>query len=301
MFLDDSRPGRRRPPGRPCSTISLACLMVRGQAALLQLVEDEGLEELEGHLLGQAALVQLEVGADHDDRAARVIHALAQQVLAEAALLALERVAQGLERPVVGALEHAAAAAVVEQRVHSLLKHALLVAHDHVGRAQLDELLQAVVAVDDAAVEVVQIARGEAAAVERHQGPQLGRDDRDHVQDHPLGLVAALAEGLHDLEALSEVGALLVVAQDFDVGPEEVLLALQAGQPRPPRHLARGALAVLAVLLHEILKPDAPMLTVKASGRRRNGARPGSCRRGAPCIAGPWCPLAPRCNRRCSR
>ena len=130
---------------------------------------DEGLEQLQRHLLGQAALVQLQLGADHDDGAARVVHALAQQVLAEAALLALQGVGERLQRAVVGPAQHAAAAAVVEQRVHRLLQHALLVAHDDVGRAQLDELLQAVVAVDDAPVQVVQVRGGEAAAVQGHQ------------------------------------------------------------------------------------------------------------------------------------
>ena len=57
-------------------------------AALFEPVIDEGLEELEGHFLGQTALVKLQFGADHDDGTAGVIDALAEQVLAEAALLA---------------------------------------------------------------------------------------------------------------------------------------------------------------------------------------------------------------------
>src|SRR5205823_2266310 len=125
------------------------------------------LEQLERHLLGQTALVELELGADHDDRTAGVVDALAEEVLAEAALLALEGVGERLQRTVVRALEHAAAAAVVEERVDRFLQHALLVAHDDIGRAELEQLLEAVVAVDDAAVEVIEIRRGEAAAVQR--------------------------------------------------------------------------------------------------------------------------------------
>ena len=75
----------------------------RGDAPLLELAQDERLEQLERHLLGQPALVELEVRPDHDDRAARVVDALAEQVLSEAALLALQRVGQGLQRPVVRA------------------------------------------------------------------------------------------------------------------------------------------------------------------------------------------------------
>src|SRR6185312_15480485 len=51
---------------------------------LFQAVIDEWLEQLKRHLLGQAALMQLEFRTNHDHGAARVVHALAQQVLTEA-------------------------------------------------------------------------------------------------------------------------------------------------------------------------------------------------------------------------
>src|ERR1700731_4501781 len=85
--------------------------------------------------------------------------------LPEAALLALEHVGERLQRPLVGAGDDPAAPAVVEQRVDGLLQHPLLVADDDVGRPQLDQPLQPVVAVDDAAIEVIEVGRGEAAAV----------------------------------------------------------------------------------------------------------------------------------------
>ena len=87
----------------------------------------------------------------------------------------------------------AAAAAVVEQRVDRLLEHALLVADDDVRRVQLHQALQPVVPVDDAPVEVVQVGGGEAAAVERHERAEIGRDHRDDLEDHPLGLVARVS------------------------------------------------------------------------------------------------------------
>ncbi len=51
----------------------------------------------------------------------------------------------------------ASASAVVEQGVDGFLEHALLVADDDVGSTQLEETLEAVVAVDDAAVQVVEV------------------------------------------------------------------------------------------------------------------------------------------------
>ena len=64
---------------------------------------DERLEQLQRHQLRQAALVQLQRRARDDHRAAGVVDALAEQVLAEAALLALEHVGERLQRPVARA------------------------------------------------------------------------------------------------------------------------------------------------------------------------------------------------------
>src|SRR5690606_30857188 len=166
---------------------------------------DERLEQLERHLLGQAALVQLQLRTGDDDRTARIIDALAEKVLADPALLALEHVAERLQRTLVGAGDHTAAAAVVEQRVDRFLQHALFVADDDVRRAQLHEALQAVVAVDHAAVEVVEIRGREAAAVQRDERTQLRRNDRHDVEEHPFRAVAGFDEAFDDLKPLDDL------------------------------------------------------------------------------------------------
>ena len=188
----------------------------------LQTRVNERLEQLERHLLRQAALVELQLRADHNDRAARIVDALAEQVLAETALLALQHVCERLQWPLVGARDDAPAPAVVEQGVDRFLQHPLLVADDDVGRSELHQPLQAVVAVDDAAVEVVQVRGGEAASVERHQRAQLGRNDRHDREDHPLGTIAALDEALDDLQALAELLGLQVGGRLGDLLPEPV-------------------------------------------------------------------------------
>ncbi len=186
----------------------LGRLDVLGQFQVDQALHDKRLEQFERHLLGQTALVQAQGGPDNDDRTARVVHALSQQVLAEAPLLALEHVGEALERPVARARHGPSPAPVVEQGVDGFLQHALFVVDDDLGRAQVEQPLQPVVPVDHPAVEVVQVARGEPATVELDHGPQLGRDDRDDVEDHGPGVVDP-APGLvppvesgDDLEAL---------------------------------------------------------------------------------------------------
>ena len=178
----------------------------RGRVAtLFQLVVDERLEQLQGHVLRQPALVQTQFRADDDNRPARIIDPLAEQILAEPSALALQHVGQRLERALVRAGQRPAATAVVEQRVHRFLQHALFVAHDDVGCAQLHESFEPVVAVDDAAVQVVQVGRGEAAPVERHERAQVGWNDRNDLQDHLLGQVARLAEGVDDLQPFGDL------------------------------------------------------------------------------------------------
>jgi hypothetical protein len=112
--------------------------------------------------------------------------------------------------------------------------------------AHLHQLLQPVVPVDDATVEVVQVRGGEAAAVERHERAQVRRDHRYHVHDHPLGLVplarggARVADRVDHLEPLQRL--LLPVLARL-VGDLLAQLLGQAVQPvavRVPVPLALG-------------------------------------------------------------
>src|SRR5207302_1915323 len=185
-------------------------LLDRGAMARgLQLVVNEGLEKLQSHFLGQTALVEPEFGAHDDNGASGIVYALPQQVLPEAALLAFQRIGERFKRPVVRTPQDATAAAIIKERIHGFLKHALLVAHDDVGSMELHQLLKAVIAIDHPPIEIVEIGGGKSAAVKGHQRPQLRRKHRDHIQDHPLGLITALAEGIHHAQPLSILDALL--------------------------------------------------------------------------------------------
>jgi hypothetical protein len=84
------------------STIFLAALMFCAALRSTSWAMMNGLNSSSAMSFGSPALVQLEVRAGHDHRAARVVDALAEQVLAETALLALEHVAQGLQRRLPG-------------------------------------------------------------------------------------------------------------------------------------------------------------------------------------------------------
>src|SRR5881398_2319444 len=237
-------------------------------------MDDERLEQLHRHRFGEAALVQPELRPDDDDRAARVVHALAEQVLTEPPLLALEHVGQRLERPLAPPPDRLGAAAVVEQRVDGLLQHPLLVPEDDFRRPVQDQFLQPVIAVDDATVQVVQVRGREPPPVERHERAQVGRDDRDHVEDHPARVVAPLAGGagvaerVHDLEALQHLLLAMLARLGRDRLAQLVgeLIDVEPLQQRPhrrcadvrlecrvPLRLRLGAELQVAVLVEQLL------------------------------------------------
>ena len=216
-------------------------------------LHDEGLEELERHLLGQAALVQLEPRADHDDRTARVVDALAEQVLTEATLLALEHVRDGLERTVSGPGDGAATTTVVEQRVDRFLEHALLVIHDDLGGTEIQQTLEAVVAVDDTAVEVVEVGGREAATVQLHHRTQVRGNHWNGVEHHAGRVVRRGEERVDHLEALERARLALALAVRDDLA-QVVLLGrkVEVIQTTLDRLGTHRALEVRAVATREL-------------------------------------------------
>ncbi len=178
------------------------------QTAGFQLAIDERLEQFQRHLLRQTALMQTQSRAYGDNGTTGVVDTLTEQVLTETTLLTLDHIGQGFQRALVGTGDGTTATAVIQQRIDGLLQHALFVAHDDVRSSQIQQALQAVVTVDHATVQIVQIGSRETAAVQRYQRTQVRRQHRQHCHDHPLRLVAGLQESFHQLQTLGGLLAL---------------------------------------------------------------------------------------------
>src|SRR4026207_2166215 len=102
---------------------ALGALDVVGEALLDELAHDERLEQLERHLLRQSALMQLQLGADDEDRPPRPVDA-------PAPVRPSQRVGGARGPGGAGPRDRAPAPAVIDQRVARLLEHPLLVADD---------------------------------------------------------------------------------------------------------------------------------------------------------------------------
>ena len=218
--------------------------------------------------------MQLELGPDDDHGAAGIIDALAEKVLAEAALLAFQHIGEGFQRALVRSRDDAAAPPVVEQRIDRFLQHALLVADDDVGSLNLDETLQAVVAVDHAAIEIIEIGGRETAAVERHRGAA------DRVESLALAVKIIHSGLLPDWMKASMILSLRISFLGFS---SEVVVAISwrrssaiFGKSRLIRNLANGLGAdeggegILAILLlgtqHIVLGEELILLQRREAG-----------------------------------
>ena len=140
-----------------------------GVAEFFELANDERLVKFQRDLLGQTTVVKLQSRPDHDHTACGIIDTFTKQVFAETTLLTFDHVRQRFERTVAATKNRSLATVVVEQRVDRLLQHPLLVANDDLRSVEIDQFSQAVVTVDNAAVEIVEIARRKVARVQQDE------------------------------------------------------------------------------------------------------------------------------------
>src|SRR5690625_1782061 len=168
-------------------------------------------------MLGQHELMQLQLRADHDHRTVRIVDTFTQQVLAEASLFAFQHVRDGLQGAVARPGDRPAATPVIEQGVNGLLQHALLVIDDDLGGTQIQKTLLATIAVDDTAVQVIEVAGGEPSAVELHPRALFGRDHRNRIEDAALRCVVASQERRDHLEPFDGASLLLPLAGGDDL------------------------------------------------------------------------------------
>ena len=179
-------------------------------AAFNQFPDDERLEQLSRHVFWQSAFVQFQFRANHNNRTAGIIHPFAEQVLAETALLAFQHIRKRLQGAVAFRTHGIHLARIVEQRINGFLQHPLFVAQNDFRSLYFNQTLQAVVADDHAAVQVVQVGSRKTATVQWHQWPQFGRYHGHHLDNHPFRAVfnarVRIAQGFHHLQAFQGLG-----------------------------------------------------------------------------------------------
>ena len=193
------------------------------QFALFQFVENKGFEQFQRHFFRQTALVQAQIRTHSNHGTTRIVHAFTQQVLTEATAFPFNHIGQRFQGAFVGACHRFATTTVVQQAVHGFLQHTFFVANDNIGRAQFQQTFQTIVAVNHAAIQIVQIRRSKTSAVQWHKWTQIGRQNGQHVHNHPFQLHATAVERFQHFQAFGDffdfsigAGGLQFLAQNFN-------------------------------------------------------------------------------------
>ena len=174
-----------------------------------QLFHYERLEQLDSHLLWQTTLIDFKFRSYNDNGTTGIVDTFTQQILTETTGFTFQHIGKGFQRTVARSCYRTAAAAVIDQRIHSLLQHTFLVANNDIRSTQLQQSFQTIVTVNDSSVQIVQVGSSETSAVQLYHRTQIRRNYRDYIHDHPFRTVAGLTESLHNLQSLDDAGTLL--------------------------------------------------------------------------------------------
>ena len=112
--------------------------------------------------------------------------------------------------------------AVVDKSVNSLLKHSLFVSHDDVRSIEFKHSFKTVVSVDNTSVEVVEVRCCVTSAVKHYHRTEIGRNNGNCVEYHPLRLIARKTECLDYLESLEDLDLLLTCGKSHEFSLEVV-------------------------------------------------------------------------------
>jgi len=154
-----------------------------------------------------------QLGSDHDHRAAGIVHALAEKVLAEAPLLSLEHIGQRFERAIIVAPHRVDPPRVVKEGVDRLCSIRFSFRRMTSGALMSIRRFRRLFLMMTRRYRSLRSEVAKPSALERHQRPELRRDHRDDIQDHPLGFVDRsvfpFAEGFDHPKPLQRLELLL--------------------------------------------------------------------------------------------
>ena len=66
---------------------------------------------------------------------------------------------------VVATLDSSTSTTIVNKSINSLLKHSFFISNDNVRSLKLDQVLQAVIAVNHSSIKIIQVARRKPATI----------------------------------------------------------------------------------------------------------------------------------------
>src|SRR5438046_3007901 len=95
-------------------------------------------------------------------------------------------------------------AAVVEQSITSFLQHPFFVANDVVRSLEQEQVFETVIAINNPTIKIIKVRSRKTPAFQWNKRTQIRRDDRQHIENHPLGTCVRVLKSLDELEAFRQ-------------------------------------------------------------------------------------------------
>ena len=183
-------------------------LKSRRIAFFFQFGHEVWFEKLQCHQFRQTTLIHAKIRTYNDDGTSRKVDTFPKEVLAKTSLFPFDDLTQRLQRSFIGTLDGIATAAVIDESIHGFLEHTLFVAHDNIGRIQIHEAFETLVAVYDAAIKVVHVTNGKFPSIECHEWTEIRWQYRNDCKHHPFGSITTCDKTLDYFEAFDDGFAL---------------------------------------------------------------------------------------------
>ena len=174
-----------------------------------QLFHNKRFKQLDSHLLRQTTLVNLQFRSHYDYGTSRIVDTFTKQVLTETSLFTFQHIRQGFQGTVTRSGYRTAAASIIDERIHSFLQHTFLIADNNIGSSQLQKSFQTVVTVDNTAVQIIQVRSCKTSTIQLYHRTKIRRNHWDYRHNHPVGMIAGLAERLYHFQSLDDTGTFL--------------------------------------------------------------------------------------------
>ena len=140
-----------------------------GVVMCLESFNNKRLEQFHCHPFRNTTLVQPQFRTNNDNTPSRVVNPFSEKVLTEPPDFAFQNISEGFQGTIARTGYTSTVSSVVEERIDCFLQHPFFVSENHLWRAELYQLTESIVTINDTPIEIIEITRSEASALKRDQ------------------------------------------------------------------------------------------------------------------------------------
>ncbi len=121
--------------------------------------------------------------------------------------------------------------AVINQGIHSFLKHSFFITNNNIWGFQFQHSLQTVISINHTSIQIIQVRSCITSTVKHHHRAQIRRNDRHNIQNHPSRFIARLEKCFYDFQPFQNFDFFLTIGQPFQFILEIICCILEIIDP----------------------------------------------------------------------